>query len=269
MKTLNRLIIGVILLTLNWACFSVKKVEVASQNDSVNTRKVLIESQILFQKGFGFAAYGNEPSFSLEIDFEKVIRFSAQDGFVLNTPPVTGVRAMDADVTFYHATTEAGEIRITISGEKCIDSLSGEESNYLTRIETRYSLENEFRSYNGCGRFIFDYRLHDIWVLKEMTGITLNPEKLTKGSPVFEFNPDNGRFSGNAGCNELNAHIDVRGDKINFGKIISTRMACPDMSFEQTIISKIEGKTFIYKIHEGILTLEDESDFQMTFRKTD
>ncbi len=222
-----------------------------------------------FQRGVGFKESENKPDWSLEMDFEEVIRFSTEDGLVLNTPPVKVTRAMGADVTFYDARTESGELRITLSGEKCIDPITGKELDYLTRIEAKYSSEDEFRSFTGCGRYIFDYRLHDIWVLKEMTGVNLDPETLTKGLPVFELNPGRYEFTGHAGCNNLNARIEVRGNRVSFGKIISTRMACPDMSLEQTMVSKIEDNTFIFKIHEGILTLEDESGAMVYFRKID
>jgi heat shock protein HslJ/uncharacterized membrane protein len=241
----------------------------STQKDFKKNQKEYQELQILFQKGIDFTANGNNPDWTLEIDFDKVFHFSATDGLVLNTPPVTGTKAMDANVTFYHATTESGEIRITVSGEKCTDSISGEVTNYLTRIEAKYSSENEFRSYSGCGKFIFDYRLRDIWVLKEMNGVILNSENLTKGLPVFEFNPGSNRFTGHAGCNDLNAGIDVRGDKITFGKVISTRKACPDMSLEQKVLSVIDGKTFSYKIDEGTLTLQNDSNIILTFKKTD
>lgn len=95
-----------------------KYAEGVSQDKGRRQDRVLTESRELFNKGIDFAAGGTDPSWSLEIDFDKVIRFSAQDGFVLNTPPVTGTKDMDANVTFYHARTEEGELRITISAEK-------------------------------------------------------------------------------------------------------------------------------------------------------
>jgi len=279
------IIIPVILLFSLFSCFSnqremkqLKKdgqsytsqaAEEASQDEGKSQEQILTESRELFNKGVDFAAGGTEPTWSLEIDFDKVIRFSAQDGLVLNTPPVTGTKAMDANVTFYHAVTEAGELRITISAERCRDSLSGTESGYLSRIEARRSSESAFRSYSGCGRYIFDYRMHDIWVLREATGVNLDSARLMKGLPVFEFFPEDNKVTGHAGCNNLNARIEVRGDKITFGRIIATKMACPDMSAEQSVFSLIENNTFRYKIDQGILTLENESGKMMVFKKVD
>ena len=246
-----------------------KPTESVIQDKGVRDIKALNESQELFNKGVDFAAGGTNPAWSLAIDFDKVIGFSAHDGLVLNTPPVTGTKAMDANVTFYHAVTEAGELRITISAEQCRDSVSGAKSGYLSRIEARYSSEDTFRSYSGCGRYIFDYRLHDIWVLNEATGVKLDPARLMKGLPVFEFYPEDNKVTGHAGCNNLNARIEVSGHKITFGRIISTKMACPDMSTEQSVFSFIENNTFRYKIAEGILTFMNESGKMMVFKKVD
>jgi heat shock protein HslJ/uncharacterized membrane protein len=240
---------------------SQRKIDAGAQN--------LSRDQELFSKGIDFAASGNNPSWTLEIDFDKSISFSSQDGLVISTPPVTGTKAMDANVTFYHARTEAYDIRITVSGEKCSDKVTGEELNNLVRIEARYTADADYRSYEGCGRFIYDYRLHDIWLLKEATGVEMNAEKLTKGLPVFEFNPGDGRLTGHAGCNNINAGIELKGDMITFGRIIVTRMACPDMSTEQAVISKIDGKSFRYSISEGTLRLDDGAGNIMTFRKID
>ncbi len=243
--------------------------EEALQDPGAKKGKTMTEAQELFSQGIDFAAGGSEPSWSLRIDFDKVIMFSAQDGLDISTPPVTGTKAMDANVTYYHAITESGELRITISAERCRDSLSGTESGYLARIEARRSSESSFRSYKGCGSYIFDYRLHDIWVLQEATGVTLDTSRLMKGLPVFEFNPEESKVTGHTGCNNFNTRIEVRGDKLTFGRIISTRMACPDMSAEMSIVSLIEGGTFRYKIDEGGLTLESESGKMMSFRKVD
>lgn len=255
---------------------STTKTVVSAGNASVVSEKRIdanapniSRDQELFSKGVDFAASGNNPSWILEIDFDKKISFSSQDGLVISTPPVKGIKAMDANVTFYHATTEAFDIRITVSGEQCLDSLSGEKSNYLVRIEARYTADPNYRSYEGCGRFIYDYRLHNIWMLQEVTGIALNPEMLTKGLPVFEFNPGDGRLTGHTGCNKINAGIEVRGDMIIFGRIIATKMACPDLGAEQAVISKIDGKSFRYFISEGTLKLDDGKGNIMTFTKID
>jgi uncharacterized lipoprotein NlpE involved in copper resistance len=68
-----------------------------------------------------FYALGNEPSWSLEIDFDNFMRFkSLSEPFELNTPPGEEARAQDANVTRYGAQTEAGMLIATILEGPCI-----------------------------------------------------------------------------------------------------------------------------------------------------
>jgi hypothetical protein len=75
----------------NASGYSQKKIDARAPNLSLY--------QELFNRGVDFAARGEDPTWTLEIDFDKDIRFSSQDGLVLSTPAVTGTKAMDADGT--------------------------------------------------------------------------------------------------------------------------------------------------------------------------
>jgi heat shock protein HslJ len=227
------------------------------------------ETRQLFLKGTDFFAFGNDPSWTLEMDMDNAFRFSVRDGYVINTPPVKGHKAMDADVEFFHATTESAEIRITITGETRNKEGPGSHSDYTVRIEAKYSSEKDFQTFEGCGFYIYDYRLHDIWVMKSMSGVNLNAEKLMKGLPVFEFYPSDQRVSGHTGCNNFNSRLQVRGDQLTFGHIILTKMSCPDMDAEKAIINGIQQKTFRYRIEEGNLTLQNAEGSSIAFRKID
>lgn len=56
-----------------------------------------------FVNGIDFVARGNEPNWTLEIDFEKSMSFATMDDIKLNTPAVKGTKAQDSDVTLYRA----------------------------------------------------------------------------------------------------------------------------------------------------------------------
>lgn len=68
-------------------------------------------------------------------------------------------------------------------------------------------------------------RLHDIWALKELNGRTLTPANF-KEAPYLEINVAEKRVMGNSSCNQFSGHVEITGDKIKFGQMISTRMAC-------------------------------------------
>jgi heat shock protein HslJ/uncharacterized membrane protein/uncharacterized lipoprotein NlpE involved in copper resistance len=236
--------------------------EIVEDNPHIYKRK--------FDAGIDFTARGNEPFWSLDIDFDKQMKFTSMTDIAeLNTPIVSGMKSDDGKSTFYHSITEAGEIKITITDNPCSDNMSGEQFTQTVKIQAKQSVDNQFTEFNGCGKHLMDLRLNDIWVMQEMTGVVLKKEALNKGLPTFEFHLKENRFSGHAGCNQMNGSIKVEGNKIKFGPIASTKMACPDMTVEQAVTAAMSGKQIIYSIENLKLTLISEDGVKMIFKKVD
>lgn len=260
------------LLITTYSCCSSDKTEIGKV-DSIKTTDEQVVNPSFYQekflKGIDFYARGNEPNWVLEIDIEKGITFSEMNGLEIKTPPVKGIKAQDADVTNFRPQVESGEISVTIIRMECQDNMSGEIFDYNVRVQIRKGNEKDFTEFNGCGRYLFDYRLHDIWVMEEMTGVELKKENLMKGLPMFEFHLNENRFNGHAGCNQIFGKIDVKGNKITFANLASTKMACPDMTVERKVSQALNQNTFTYKIEKMKLTLESESGIKMIFRKVD
>lgn len=76
-----------------------------------------------FEQGIDFIATGNEPFWSLEIDFEKTMHFKMVGGFEITTPAVEGVKAMDANVIRYHANTEKSTLIVQVQKLECINDM--------------------------------------------------------------------------------------------------------------------------------------------------
>ena len=208
-----------------------------------------------FLSGVDFIARGNEPNWTLEIDLEKSMSFAAMYDIKVKTPAVEGIKAQDSDVTLYTAKTDSGELVITVIKDKCQDNMSGENFPYKVRVEAKSPADSTYKTFEGCGRFLYDIRLHDIYVMEEMTGFNLKKEKLMKGMPTFEFNLTDMRFGGHAGCNQINGGISVVGNKITFGNLVGTLMSCPNMKIEKAVITALNDKTVTYSIDKMKLTL--------------
>ena len=267
MKHIIIFLFGLIAIT---ACTSSDKINKEKKSvDNKNEEPVAAPSfyQEKFVNGSDFFARGNEPFWTLEIDLEKEMKFITHDDINLITPAVEGVKAQDADVTRFHSQANSGEMMVTLIKRNCEDNMSGEPFNYKVKVEVRKSIDEDFKTYEGCGSYLFDYRLNDIWKMEEMTGIELKKEELMKGMPTFDFNIKEMKFSGHAGCNNLTGKIDVKGNKISFGNIAATMMACPDMQVERAVIDALNKKVFTYKIENIELTLENESGVKMVFKK--
>lgn len=227
---------------------------------------------IKISEGYDFVAGGESPFWSLEIDFEKVIRFRSDTNVkILNTPAVKGTKAQDADVIRYHAQTEAGEIFITIFGELCSEQNSTLYNMQEVMVQVKSSLDNDFTELNGCGRYLMNYRLNDIWVLEKMTGVNFNDkiETLEKGLPVFEFHLKDKKFLGHAGCNNIRSSLLIEGDKIKFGRIFSDKNTCSNMNLEKKVISALSEKVFNYKFDNRKLNLISTNDVIMELKKID
>jgi uncharacterized membrane protein len=114
---MKKIVLLLIIITVIQACSTSSKVDESSQVKINQDGEIVDPSfyQEKYLRGIDFFARGNEPNWTLEIDFENAMRFSTMDGMQFNTPPVEGVKAMDADVTNFRAQTESGDISITIA----------------------------------------------------------------------------------------------------------------------------------------------------------
>ncbi|MBS4035290.1 MAG: copper resistance protein NlpE N-terminal domain-containing protein [Ignavibacterium sp.] len=236
--------------------------EVVEENPDIYKRK--------FDEGIDFTARGNEPFWSADIDFDKGIKFISMTDITELAAPVTDViEKQNGDVVRYHGVTQTGEIIVTISKESCFDNMSGEKFSHTVIVRAKKYPDDELLEFTGCGKYLMDISLNDIWVMQEMTGVVLKKEDLSKGLPLFEFHLRDNFFSGHAGCNQMTGAIKVEGNKIKFGPIASTKMACPNMEVEQAVSNALSNKTITYLVENMKLTLVAENDVKMIFRKVD
>ena len=235
--------------------------------DSINN-KYLKQNEML-TNGIDFTASGNEPFWSLEIDFNKYMLFKTPGGLEITTPVPEGVKAMDANVTRYAAQTEWGVLNVQIAKQECINDMSGKKSDYNVLIDIKSNTDKNYKTYKGCGQYLSDYRLHDIWVLEKINDKTFKSADFIKGLPLLELNLTGKKVLGHTGCNNLNGSLEVLSDKLIFGRRISTRLACTNMDFENSYINSLSGRTVGYNIQPGKLYLQIANDSMFTYRKVD
>lgn len=239
-------------------------------NQTMLTNETLKFMRKKLEQGIGFYAIGNEPSWALDIDFDMGMRFKSLTEFSeMNTPPGREDKAQDADVTRYFAQTDAGTLSITVSRGLCSDTMSDEQFPYKVRVDVKRSKEIDYTSFNGCGRYVMDSRINDIWVLTKFSGRTLYADDFPKGLPILEFHLRDNRVIGSTGCNQISGRFETRGDKLTIRNLASTRMACPDMAFEHELLTAITDKKVRYSIIDGRLILTDDSGNLMKFKKID
>jgi heat shock protein HslJ len=219
------------------------------------------------EKGIYFRGSGNEPEWSLKIS-EKTIEFnSLKQGFEnLTTEHLEPLRAMDANVKMYRITNTKGNITIQIMQQECINTMYGDKSSYSVRIEI--VKDNKSTFLNGCGNYVTDPRLHDIWVLEKLNGKNVTIADFTKELPNLEMNTTANTFMGFAGCNRMSGSIFFERGLLRFTNVVSTEMACLGNNKEADFLKTLQSTT-TYKVENLRLTLSNPSGYELVFKKVD
>lgn len=220
-------------------------------------------------EGVDFYAAGNEPFWNVRIDFEKKMVFNPMEGEPMSTPAVEGALAMDADPPRirYGAEVESGNLIVEIISEECTDNMSGEKFTHRVQVDIRRGTDQEYTTYEGCGRYVTDYDLAGTWELQEMAGEAVDGSQLQKGTPVLTFMPEVLRVSGHAGCNQMTGAYTMEKKAIHFGNMASTMMACPDMDLEQAFAKMVNGRILEYELEGDQLILTHPSGKTLVYKK--
>lgn len=213
-----------------------------------------------------FKANGTEPFWSLEISAETV-RFTSlvMDFEKFNAPQTEPIMAMDANVRIYRLTTEAGEMKINLKQMPCINDMSGKESRYQATVQLKRSIYKDFTAFNGCGNYITDYRLQDIWTLEELNGQPIAVEQYGKDRPRIEINTSQNSFMGVSGNHDINGKIFFENGLLRFTDIIIPQKG---NAAEKEFIKNLQSANN-YLIENNRLILFNASALLLQFKKTD
>jgi heat shock protein HslJ len=245
------------------------KTSATAQKEVVKTEPASAYLQQIenLENGIYFRGTGNEPEWSLKIS-EKTIEFtSLKPSFEsFKSVHVEPIRAMDANVKMYRIATESGTMNLQIMQQECVNTMSGEKFPYSVRIEIVKN--NNSTNFSGCGSYITDSRLHDIWVLEKLNGKTVSASDFMKELPNLEINSATNNFLGFAGCNRMNGTIFFERGLLRFTNIITTRMACPGNNKESEFLKALQSTTS-YKVENMRLILTNPSGEKLVCKKVD
>jgi heat shock protein HslJ len=90
------------------------------------------------------------------------------------------------------------------------------------------------------------------WTISEVNGEKLPNEIILK--PIIEFSSKDGSLSGSASCNRINGKFIKGKGTLQLTGIVSTKMSCEHINWEQKIISILEN-TIQYEYSQGKLVL--------------
>ncbi|HEY5771955.1 MAG TPA: META domain-containing protein [Chitinophagaceae bacterium] len=105
---------------------------------------------------------------------------------------------------------------------------------------------------------------HQQWVLVEMKGVPVQQSGGRKDAHIT-FDVATKKFSGNGGCNQVNGNYSLDKNEIRFTEVLSTKMSCSDIEFENTFLS-ILGSIDKYEIKGNDLLLKKKKEAMLVLR---
>ena len=212
------------------------------------------ESSAKTHREVDFKATGNEPFWSLEIDFDQRMRFKDLNGIELVTPVPTATYPQE-NVTEWQASTEQGDLLVTVTREDCQDTMSGDTSGYQVQVHVTIGDAAAY-SYSGCGRYLGRFRLNNRWVLTSLNEQTIDAEN---EAPYVEFQLTEKRAIGFGGCNRFSGSFELTDATLELGTLASTKMACPTLDNEAAFLQALSQQKLSFRMEERRLRLSNDS----------
>ncbi len=259
--TLWKLILGAVVLLLgSSACGTRQKTTVTPTTPATPT-EVSMQAD--------FVASGNNPTWAVEIDYDRQMRFTSTEKpkQILAAVPEP-IAVPDSNATRYRADTEDGYLEVTIYEEPCVDKISGRNLPQRIVVKVKTKAAAAPKVYTGCGYYEQDYRLHDIWALESMDGKPIRAQDFVAGVPRIELNLREAKMYGYGSCNELQSTLVLKSKQLTFGPIVTTKKACPSLAFETRFTAILTQAPFSYSLADLRLKLVSE-EHTLVFRKVD
>jgi heat shock protein HslJ len=105
---------------------------------------------------------------------------------------------------------------------------------------------------------------HREWVVVEMKGVPVQQSGGRRDAHIT-FDVAAKRFSGNGGCNQINGNYTVDKKEIRFTEVLSTKMSCNDIEFENAFLSTLSSIDH-YEVRENDLLLKKNKETRLVLR---
>jgi heat shock protein HslJ len=103
------------------------------------------------------------------------------------------------------------------------------------------------------------------WILAGMKGFNLSTINYDGGLPSVQFDVSKSSASGFTGCNSFGGNIEIKGDSLKFGMMMSTKKYCTGIP-EPEFLNLIQSADS-YEVANGLLNLKSNDRIVLTFSK--
>lgn len=246
------------LIIINSSCsesrFQEKK-KISSKRKISFNDSVLTKSQL---KGIDFVASGNQPQqWNIEIDFDNECYFINERGLKIKAKPKASYIS-DVTKEIYTAITGNNQIEVTVFKEKCSKKNNKQFNTSVTKV-TYAGV-----TYQGCGHFLFDEKLHQTWVLHFIDNEQQFALNYTKGIPYFKIDLIKNKITGFDGWNKISSNIELKGNRILFGQL--NKNPVNTIQSAALINGFISNHLVDYFFRENKLVFQLANDTRLTFK---
>ena len=105
---------------------------------------------------------------------------------------------------------------------------------------------------------------HQQWVVVEMRRVPVQQSGGRRDAHIT-FDVTTKKFSGNGGCNQINGNYNVDKNEITFTEVISTKMSCNDIEFENAFLTTL-ASIDRYEIIGTDLALKKKKETMLVLR---
>ncbi|HMJ45912.1 MAG TPA: META domain-containing protein [Ferruginibacter sp.] len=213
----------------------------------------------LQHQGIDFIATGDIPEpWKAVMDFDKGIDFISNT-FTLAVPVVkkdsTNIKAVS-----FTSVSAAGKINLVIFDLPC-------EPVSKNTLGKKVEVTVNNKRYTGCGKYLYDNRLNDHWVLERINNKLQEASSYSSKLPFLELDLQANKLTGSDGCNRISGPMEVRGTRIAFSPFNSTKMACNNNPAEKIFSEWLSNQLVDYFIKNDKLVLYLGDDSSLTFTR--
>jgi heat shock protein HslJ len=105
---------------------------------------------------------------------------------------------------------------------------------------------------------------HQEWVVVEMREVPVQQSGGRRDAHIT-FDVTTKTFSGYGGCNQINGNYNVDKKMIKFTEVVSTKMSCNDIDFENTFLSTLNSIDH-YEVRGNDLLLKKNKETRLVLR---
>jgi heat shock protein HslJ len=102
------------------------------------------------------------------------------------------------------------------------------------------------------------------WIVVEMKGVPVQ-QSGSRRDAYINFEVNEKKFVGNGGCNQLNGNYSISKSSISFNDVISTKMSCEDIAFEEIFLSTLSSVDR-YEVRDNDLLLKKKRETVLILR---